>query len=94
MGKLATPDWIREGFDSKADWEKAQGKKTSKKKVGKTFKIKICPECGSDEVGVVGGENPEWKCKKCGYQGIDVDVKELSEDEFMEYLDSKGGEVA
>ena len=22
MGKVATPDWVKEGFDSKADWEK------------------------------------------------------------------------
>lgn len=93
-GKLSTPDWIREGYDSKADWEKAQGKKSSSKKSGKTFKIKVCPECGG-EVGVVLGNEEgkgtgEWQCKKCKWKGRDVDEKELSEDEFLEYLDKIG----
>jgi hypothetical protein len=62
--KLATPDWIKEGYDSKADWEKANGlkneedkdkkipkkseKNKTKKNSGKTFKIRICPKCGGD----------------------------------------------
>ena len=50
--KLATPTWILEGFDSEADYNKSKGVKTTKKK-GKTFKIRECPECGSDEVGIV-----------------------------------------
>jgi len=58
-GKLSTPEWITEGFDSKADWEKKHGIKSEDKK-GKTFKIRECPECGSDEVGVaISGSDSE-----------------------------------
>jgi DNA-directed RNA polymerase subunit M/transcription elongation factor TFIIS len=66
MGKLATPDWIREGFDSKEEYEKKKGIKTKKEKSspvrsgssksqtkGKTFKIRRCPKCKSDKVSVV-----------------------------------------
>ena len=103
--KLATPDWI------------LQGKKapTKKKAEGKTFKIRECPKCGSDEVVVVlSGEEGsdedellatssklgqskgkgEWECKKCKWTGRDIVEKELTEEEFMEYLDEKGVEVA
>ena len=56
MGKLSTPDWIREGYDSKEDYEKAKGIKSSSKK-GKFKKIKVCPKCGAKEIRVVlGGE--------------------------------------
>ena len=55
MGKLATPDWVKEGYDSKADWEKAHGK-SKEKKSGKTFKLRRCPKCKSDQVSVVLGE--------------------------------------
>ena len=47
MGKLATPDWIKEGYDSKEEYEKKKGIK-SKKKDGKIFKIRKCPKCRSD----------------------------------------------
>lgn len=90
--KLATPDWILEGYDSKEDYEKAKGA-NNKEKSGKTFNLRLCPKCGSDEVKVVEGEIGVWKCKKCKWQGKDVKKKELSEDEFMKYLDEKGEEV-
>ena len=98
MGKLSTPDWIKEGFDSKADWEKAQGK-SGKKKTGKTFKVRRCPKCGSDDVGVklVGQEGKDarnWECRKCKWTGTDIKIDELDEDEFMKYLDERGEEVA
>lgn len=107
--KLATPDWIREGFDSKADWEKAHGTSKKKKAEGKTFKVKKCPECGSYNVNVVLSEQEgsddeeesapsktagEWECKKCDWTGKDVEEEELTEDEFMKYLDEKWEEVA
>jgi Zn ribbon nucleic-acid-binding protein len=97
-GKLATPDWILEGYDSKADYEKAKGL-ASKKKSGKTFKIRECPKCKSDDVVVLltgeeGKGSRGWECKKCGWQGHNVQEKELTEDELMEYLDSKGEDVA
>lgn len=95
-GKLSTPDWILEGYDSPAEYEKAKGIKSEKKK-GKTFKIRECPECGSDEVGVVlsGSEGEEgggdaWECRKCNWSGSDIKEKELTEDELMKYMDEKG----
>jgi len=91
--KLATPEWILEGYNSPADYAKAKGKKIEKKK-GKIFKIRICPECESDDVFVVGGEKPEWKCNKCDYRGKNIGEKELTEDEFLKYLDERGEEVA
>lgn len=92
--KLSTPAWILEGYDSPAEYEKAQGKKVEKKKIGKTFKIRECPKCGSDNVGVVIGEVGVWECKKCCWKGDNVVEKELDEDEFMKYLDEKGEDVS
>lgn len=106
--KLATPQWILEGYNSPEDYEKACGgskkevKKVSKKK-GKGIKVKICPKCGSEDVCVVLSGNDteeesntgkEWECRECKWKGVDVDYKELSEDEFMEYLDKRGEEIA
>lgn len=96
MGKLSTPDWIKEGFDSKEDWEKSQGKKSSGKKAGKTFKVKVCPKCGSDQVKVVlGGEEGKgdngWECESCSWKGEKPKEMEMSEDEFMAYLDKMEG---
>jgi hypothetical protein len=100
MGKLATPDWVKEGFDSKADWEKKHGA-SKNKKVGKekVFKLRLCPKCGSDNVMVVltgeeGKGAKEWECKKCKWTGKNIEEKEITEDEFMEYLDKRGEEVA
>ncbi|MFH1608183.1 MAG: hypothetical protein ABIA78_03545 [archaeon] len=100
--KLATPDWIIEGYDSKADYEKARQKEdkpsaSSKQSSGaKTFKIRECPECGSDDVGIVlsgrdaeqGGGN-EWECHKCKWKGSDIIKRELTEDELMKYMVEK-----
>ena len=100
--KIKTPDWILEGYDSKADYEKAKGI-TSEKKKGKTFTIRVCPECGSDNVGVVlsgmdseeeSNTGKEWECRKCKWKGSEVEKKELTEDEFMKFLDEKGEDVA
>ena len=98
-GKLSTPDWIREGYDSPADYNKAKG--ISNEKKGKTFKIRECPECGSDDVGLVlsnldseEGGGKEWECHKCKWHGVQIEKKELTEEEFMKYLDEKGEEVA
>ena len=78
---------------------KAKGISTKKKKAGKTFKIRECPKCGSDDVGVVligeqGKKANNWECRKCGWKGSNIKEKELTEDEMMEYLDKKGEEVA
>lgn len=94
MGKLETPEWIREGFDSKADWEKKQGKKVSSaKKAGgagsdKTFKVRKCPKCGSGNVAVVltgeeGKGARDWECKKCKWNGKNIKIEQVSEDEFL-----------
>ena len=110
MGKLATPEWIREGYDSKEDYEKIRQKAEplanlsklgqvksidNKNKSKKTFKIRECPKCRSNDVSVVlGGEEGKgsngWECHKCSWEGKNIIEKELNEDEFMKYLDDKG----
>ncbi len=97
--KLSTPTWILEGFDSKEEYEKSKGIKNKKKKDEKTFRLRVCPNCDSDEVGVVltGEEEKnkgEWECRKCKWIGKNIVEKELSEDEFMKFLDDKGEEVS
>jgi len=82
--KIQTPEWILKGDDEKME----------KKKKGKTFKVRYCPKCGSDNVGVAIGEVGVWECYDCKNKGKDFVEKELSEEEFMAYLDSKGEEVA
>ncbi len=109
--KLKTPEWITKGYDSEADYNKAKGI-DNKKKTGKTFKIRKCPKCDSDNVCVVVGKKArqeaeplatssklgqskgEWECKKCGWKGKDIKQDEISEEEFMKYLDNKGEEVS
>jgi len=97
--KLATPEWILEGFDSEEEYNKKKGIKTEKKK-GKTFKIRECPKCGSDDVGIVlsnsdaeEGGGDTWECHKCGWKGADIVKKELTEDELMKYMDEKGEKI-
>ncbi|MFQ5531841.1 MAG: hypothetical protein ACE5ES_04460 [Candidatus Nanoarchaeia archaeon] len=101
--KLSTPDWIKEGYDSPAEYLKAKGLDKPEKKAGKTFKIRKCPKCGSDDVGIIlsgsdseeaSSTGKEWECRKCKWNGSDVEEQELSEDEFMKYLDERGEEVA
>ena len=98
MGKLTTPEWITEGYDSKADWEKAHGKKTSSKKPGtgngKTFKVRKCPKCGSTNVSVVltgeeGKKADNWACKKCKWTGRNIEIAEVGEDEFLKMGEEK-----
>ncbi len=93
--KLETPAWIKEGYDSPEEYEKATGKEIIRKKTGKTFKIRECPKCGSDDVEVVVGEEVKgkWRCKKCGWEGMNINIKELNEEEFLEYLDKKGDKI-
>jgi len=98
--KIQTPEWIIKGFDSPAEYQKSLGKKVAKKKTSeKTFKLRLCPKCNSDEVGVVltgeeGRRNDDWECRKCKFIGKSFKEKELTEEEFMKYLDEKGEEVA
>ncbi len=77
MGKIKTPDWVLKG-----------GKKPESKKEKAAFRIRQCPKCGSDKVGVILGEEEgkgrgEWECKKCGWKGKDINMKDVSEEEFM-----------
>ena len=88
--KIQTPDWILRGIEP-----------PKKKEKGKTFKIRKCPKCKSDRVQVLlsgkdseEGGGKEWICKKCNWKGKNAVEKELSEEEFMKYLDDKGEEVA
>ncbi len=66
----------------------------SKKQKTKIFKIRKCPKCDSDDVGVVIGKIGIWECKKCAHKGKEFKEEELSEGEFMKYLDEKDEEVA
>jgi len=100
--KLTTPAWILEGYDSEADYNKIKGISSEKKK-GNVFKVRECPKCKSDDVGLVlsnldleeeTNTGKQWKCYKCGWKGADVLEKQLTEEEFMKYLDEKGEEVA
>jgi len=96
--KLSTPNWILEGFDSEEDYNKTKGIKKLKKG-DKMFKVRRCPECDSDDVGVVlGGEEGKgskgWNCHKCNWSGKDIKENELSEEDFMKYLDEKGEDVS
>jgi DNA-directed RNA polymerase subunit M/transcription elongation factor TFIIS len=101
--KLKTPDWIIEGYDSPADYAKAKGGKVEKKEKVKKFKIRVCPKCGDDNVGVAlsnldseeeSNTGKQWECRKCKWKGENVKEKDLTEDELMEHLDRKGEEVA
>ena len=85
--KLKTPAWILEGYDSEADYDKSKGI-DNKKKSGKTFKIRKCPKCRSDNVGLVlsnsdaeedNNTGKEWECKKCGWKGRNIKEEELNE---------------
>lgn len=92
-GKLATPQWILEGYDSPAEYEKAKGIKKDSKKEKKYF-IKICPKCQSNKVNIVltgeEGKSPkEWECKKCKWKGKDIEEKEVSEDEFLKIMEEE-----
>jgi len=99
--KVQTPAWILEGYDSPAEYAKAKGISDEKKK-GKIFKIRECPKCHSDDVGVVlsnsddeenSNTGKEWECRKCKWKGEEIIKKELTEDEMMKYLDEKEEEV-
>jgi hypothetical protein len=95
--KLSTPEWIKEGYDSPEAYNKAKGV-SNKKKSGKTFKVRECPKCKSDNVCVVLGKEEgkgkgEWECKKCKWVGFDIKERELTEEEFIDYLDKKEKEV-
>jgi len=92
--KLATPEWILEGYDSIEEYNKAKGVGNKKKKEGKFFKIKKCPECESENVGLVlsgsdaeEGGGDEWECHKCGWRGSKIVEEELNEEELMKYMD-------
>jgi len=82
--KIQTPDWILKGGEEEKP----------KKKKGKTFKVRRCPECDSDGLRVKIGEIGVWECPKCNFSGKKVKEEELDEEEFMKYLDEKGEEVA
>lgn len=91
MGKLTTPDWIKKGHGSKAEYEKAKGI-TKEKNKGKIFKIRKCPKCKSNDVLVVlGGEETRgsgcWECSACNWQGRDIKIEEVGEEEFLKEIE-------
>lgn len=94
--KLKTPEWILEGYDSEEEYNKAKGL-VKKEKSRKTFKLKKCPRCNSDDVGIVitgeEGKGSEWECHKCKWKGRNIDEKELTEEEFIRHFDNEGEEI-
>ncbi|MFA6022731.1 MAG: hypothetical protein WC781_01445 [Candidatus Pacearchaeota archaeon] len=65
-----------------------------KTKKEKKFIIKYCPRCKSEDVAIAIGERVGvWQCRKCKYKGIDFTEKELSEEEYLAYLDKQGFEL-
>lgn len=91
--KLQTPAWILEGYNSEAEYNKKKGI-SKEKKTGRTFKIRECPKCKSDDVAVLlvgeeGKKADNWECKKCKWTGKNIIQKELSENELIEYMDEK-----
>ncbi|MEK6875112.1 MAG: hypothetical protein AABX30_00325 [Nanoarchaeota archaeon] len=91
--KIKTPEWIAEGYNSPAEYEKAKGKKLKgkeDKKQRELFYIKTCPKCKSENVRVILGQEEgkgEWECNNCKWNGTNINKKEVSEDEFLEYMD-------
>jgi ribosomal protein S27AE len=99
--KIQTPDWIKEGYDSPAEYAKAKGLDSKKKVSGKVYKIKKCPKCGSNNVKVVlsGSDSEEetntgnqWQCGKCKWTGEKVKEEEVDEDTFLDYMEKMGDE--
>lgn len=95
---MKTPDWILKGFDSEEDYNKKKGI-SNKKKSGKTFNLRRCPKCNSDEVSVVltgdeGRGSHGWQCHTCKWAGQNIKEDELTEEEFMKYLDERGEPVS
>ncbi|VVB79041.1 Uncharacterised protein [uncultured archaeon] len=92
--KIKTPDWVLEGFESEEAYNKKKGIKSKKESKG-VFKLRLCPKCGSDSVSVSLGKekSKEWTCKKCKWSGTNIKEKNVTEDEFMEYLDKKGEDL-
>ena len=68
----------------------------AKAKKVKTFKIRRCPKCNSDDVGVVIGldKKGDWKCRKCDWAGMEIKEEVLKEEEFLKYLDEKGEKIS
>lgn len=86
MSKIKTPDWVLERGSSNSETRK---KKSSKKKL-RSFKIRFCPNCGSDNVSVVlgneeGKDKGEWHCRKCKWKGNNIKEIEINEKDFMDY---------
>lgn len=86
-GKLKTPDWILEGYDSEKEYLKVRGIK-KKENQEKIFRIKKCPVCKSENVSVVlgneeGKKADVWNCRKCGWKGKNIAEQELNEDELL-----------
>jgi len=91
--KLSTPAWVLEGYNSKEEYDKKKGIKKEKKKE-KSYFVKTCPECGSNNVKIIltgeeGKGRGEWECYKCKWKGKDIEEKEVSEDEFLKIMEEK-----
>jgi len=90
--KLETPEWIKKGYGSEDEYLESSIEKPAKKSSSKkTYKIRICPVCKSDDVKVVVGEEAKglWFCNGCKWKGKGIEEKIVSEEEFLSYLEKK-----
>ncbi|MEK6830359.1 MAG: hypothetical protein AABY15_09665 [Nanoarchaeota archaeon] len=103
MGKLTTPDWILKGGKKPAK-KKEKGTFNIRKcpKCGSDdVQVVLTGEEGSNEDEPLATSSKsqskgggEWECRKCKWVGRNIVMDEVSEEEFMKYLDEKGEEVA
>jgi hypothetical protein len=104
--KIQTPEWVLKGFDSEKEYLAKTGKKKqSSSKVYKIKKCPKCKsteikvvltgkEVGEEEDNYEDSESSgkgEWECKKCKWRGKNILEEEVSEDEFLDYLESQEG---
>jgi hypothetical protein len=86
------------GGGEKIKWGEQENEEIEKKnskggqKKAKIYKLKVCPDCDSEEVGIVltgqeGKAPDEWVCRKCKWKGHEIKNIELSEDEFLERIE-------
>jgi len=95
--KVKTPDWILEGYDSPEEYAKATGKKAEKKVKEKMYRLKVCPKCDSEDIGVIltgkEGESPDgWECRKCKWKGPEPEEIKLNEEEFLKKTEREENE--
>jgi len=103
MGKLTTPDWILKGEKKPVKKKEKGAFKIRKCPKCKSDNVQVVltgeleseiPSDSSKSQIKEGKRRGEWECKKCKWTGANILMDEVSEEEFMKYLDERGEEVA